>query len=550
MPFYQIFKSFTKIERYVFWGVFIMFIVASSFWGFSFFDSHTIKVPVSSGQYTEGIIGQPTFINPVISSSNEVDNDLSEIVYSDLIKLSDHYKVSPDGKTWNVVLKSDLLWDDGKPLTSDDVIFTIDTIQNPDAISPLYQTWQGVVAQRISELEIEFNLRSPYAFFLDNLKDLKIIPRHIFGAIPAANLRLSTYNLEPVGSGPYKFISYNKRKDAFITGYNFEINKNYASDKPYINNLSIKFYPNTEELIKAFNSRDIDGFGNLNPKNLNELKLTHQLIEIKMPRYYAIFLNAASNIALQDQNVKNAMELALNRKKIISDVFDGKALEVTGPLPPVISGYSPENISQEFSLEKSRDLLEKNGWLINNETGIREKTVGKNTVKLEFDIIVPQIPFLVETVNIIKDDWQNAGIKLNPIVLSPADISEEIIKTRNYQMLIFGNILKNNPDIFSFWHSSERFYPGLNLSLYENKKVDDLLESIRKNTDEITRNNDLKTLQTIITDDKPALFLFSPNYLYIAPNNLNGFEEKNMAMPSNRFDNINKWYLKTTRVFK
>ena len=550
MKVFHIFQSFTKTERRIFLAALIIFAAALGFRSFSYYYSRTVEVPVASRQYIEGIIGQPIFINPIVSGANDTDRDLSEILFSDLIDLSDRYTASPDGKTWNIFLKPDLKWDDNEPLTSDDVIFTIETIQNPDSRSQLAPAWQGVIVNRVSELEIEFILRTPYAFFLDNLKDLKILPQHIFEAIPAANLRLSSYNLEPVGSGPYKFVSFQKRKDGFITEYNFEINANYALEKPYIRSLVIKFFPDTAELIRAFNLKKIDGFGDLNPQNIGNLKLGRQILEINLPRYYAVFLNANSHEALKSLTVRTALESAINKNKIVEAVFGNKALIVNQPLPPIIPGYLPNASSSLASdPEKINEALDKDQWR-RNENGVREKKIGKNTVQLEFNIIVPQITFLEETVNMIKEDWQAIGVKLNPIILSPQDVISEVIKTRNYQMLIFGNILKLNPDIFSFWHSSERFYPGLNLALYENKKADNLLETIRKNFDPASQKEQLGQLQALISQDRPAIFLFSPTYLYIAPKSLRGFEEKALATPSDRFENINRWYLKTARIFK
>lgn len=549
MYFYYLLKSFNRIEKLVFGGAFLIFATASILWLFLFFYSQTVQIPVESGLYAEGITGQPTFINPVISGS-KVDTDLSELLFSNLLELADNYKVSEDGKIWNVSLKSDLLWSDGKPLTSDDVIFTIETIQDSNSRSPLFRTWQGVVADRVSELEIEFNLRTPFIFFLDNLKDLKIIPKHIFEMVPSANLKLSEYNLEPVGSGPYKFVSYEKKKDGFISDYHLTVNKNYILAKPFIEQLDIKFFPNMAELIKAFNGKKIDGFGDLSPKNIGDLKLSHQIKEITIPQYYVIFFNASSHEALKDKNVKLALELATDKEKIIREIFNNKAIILNQPLLPVLAGYNPEIETPQFSIEKSQEILENNGWKINSENGIRERKIGNNTVKLEFDIIVPQIQFLTDTINIIRDDWEKIGVKLNPIILNPADVSNEIIKARNYQMLLYGNMLKNNPDLFSFWHSSERFYPGLNLALYENKKVDNLLEAIRKNPDEEERNQSVKELSSLIVQDRPALFLYSPLYLYVSSPGLGGFDANILSISSKRFENINKWYLKTARVFK
>jgi peptide/nickel transport system substrate-binding protein len=503
---------------------------------------------VESGTYTEGIIGQPKFINPMISNT-DTDRDLSQIVYSDLTDLLDHYNVDPEGKTWNVFLKSDLLWSDDKPLTSDDVIFTIETIQDPEAHSPLFTTWQGIIANRISELEIEFTLRNPYVFFSDNLKDLKVIPKHIFGSIPSSNLKLSSYNLEPVGSGPYKYVDYSLRSDGFITQYNFAVNPNYAGEKAFIQELSIKFFQGAEELIDSFNSRKIDGFGNLKPKNIDQIKISNKLTELKMPRYYAIFLNQNMNEALKEGSVRQALDMATDKNKIVSEMFNGKAEAVNQPITSTIEGY--KDLGPEFfSLEGAMEILEKEGWKKDPETGIREKKAGKNTVKLEFQLIVPQIQFLTDTADLIKTDWEKIGIKLDLIKLNPADINGDIIKNRNYQMLMFGNILKNNPDIFSFWHSSEKFYPGLNLSLFQNKKADETIEKIRKETDTEKRTGEIGDLQEIIKNEEPAIFLFSPYYLYVSVKDLGGLDGRSLVTPSDRFKNINEWYLETSRVLK
>lgn len=548
---YQIYRGLAKTEQRIFWGALLIFAASTAVWGILAFQAKTVKVPVSSNRYYEGVIGQPITLNPVIGGTNDVDRDLIELLFSDLLDLAESYKASEDGQIWSITLKPDLRWSDGKPLTSDDVIFTIDAIQNSNSQSPYFLMWQGVIADRISERQMEFTLRTPYAFFTDNLRELKPMPKHIFGLIPAENFRLSNFNLEPVGSGPYKFVSFEKRKDGFITEYRLTTNEYHAREKPFIKEFYVKFYPNGAELIKAFNLKRIDGFGGLGAKNIEDLQLGHEVLEKIIPHYFAIFFNKSAKPSLDDDNVVAALNLAANKQAIVERVFNGKAIIVNQPLLPVIEGYDKQaDPGNEFSLEKASKLLDESKWKLNSETNIREKKIGKQIEALEYSIIVPQIPFLVETIDILKKDWEEIGVKLNPIVLSPGDIANEVLGTRNYQMIIFGNVLRNNPDVFSFWHSSERFYPGLNLSLYNNKKVDALLESIRKNQDKESRKEDLAKLQKLISADQPAIFLYSPTYLYVAPKDFGGFEEKIIATPSDRFENVNKWYLETTRVFK
>jgi len=548
---YQIFNSLTKTEKRAFWCFCVTGITSGVILALLVFQSATIEVPEPSSGYREGIVGQPIAINPLLSGTNDADRDLAELIFSDILDLAESYKTSPDGQTWNILLKTDLRWSDGKPLTSDDVIFTIDTIQNSESRSPLFLTWQGVVINRISEREVEFTLRTPYAFFLDNLRDLKIIPRHIFGTIPPENFRLSNFNLEPVGSGPYTFDSFEKRKDGFITDYHLITNDYFSGAAPFIKNFDIKFYGTSAELLDAFNTKKIDGFGGLNPKNIGDLKLSHAILEKTIPRYYSIFINKNTKSGLSDKDVITAINYSINKKQIVDEVFDGKAMIINGPILPVIGGYDQAtDPGNTVDLQKANEILDQKKWLRNETTGIREKKIGKQMESLSFSIIVPQIPFLTDTIGKIQEMLSVIGVKLNPVFLNPTDVINEVVKTRNYEMIIFGNVLRNNPDIFSFWHSSERFYPGLNLALYDNKKVDALLESIRTNSDETKRNEELFQLQKMIIQDQPAIFLYSPTYLYVGPKNLGGFEEKTIATPSDRFESVNLWYLETTRVFK
>ena len=548
----QIFKNLSRTERLIFIASCLIFITSSIFIGVNFLYQDTNFVPISGGEYIEGLIGQPTFINPVLAGSNGPDRDLIELIFSDLLDLTENYKVDENGRVWNIRLKENLFWDDNQLITSDDVIFTIKTIQDPDSRSLLFSMWQEVKAERVSEREIKLILPETYSFFKGTLKELKIIPKHIFGSIPAANFRLSDFSLEPIGSGPFKFLSFNKERSGFISEYQLIRSEHYFGQKPYLGKIVFKFYQDEEELIKAFNSGAISGFGGLNQKSLSKITISHQAFKIRMPRYYAIFFNSYSQDVLKDKNVRLALNYATDRKKIIEKVFDNRALSVEGPLVAGMEGYAAEIYPKEnFSPEKASQILEASGWQLNSG-GIREKNFDKQLKQLEFELVVPQIPFLVETANLIKEDWSKIGIKLNLAVRSPQEVNDEIIKTRNYQMIIFGNIFGNgdSPDLYSFWYSSERFYPGLNLALYENKTADALIQSIRKTLNDSKRQADLSSLQSIIIQDYPAVFLFSPHYLYVAKNWLKGFDEKFIPSASQRFQNIEKWYVKTAKVFK
>lgn len=532
----KIWRLFSSTERRIFGAALIAFLISLIFLSTNFYYEKTIERPASGGHYTEGSVGQPIFINPLLALTNEIDRDLVEIIYSNLIELTESQQLGSNNRFWTITLKPNLQWADGQPLTADDVVFTIAVIQN-SADHPSSAVWQGVTAEKINDNEVRLSLKTPYVFFSDHLQELKIAPKHIFGSIPPANLRLSRYNLEPVGSGAYQFAGLKIEKDGFITDYQLARNPAYHGPPPYLDKVNFKFYRRPEELIDVFNKKEIDGLGGLDQKLTNQLKVGRQIISIALPRYYAIFFNPLTNKALKDKRVRTALDLATNKEQLAKQIFNNQTVLVNGPLPPNIEGYDRAVYQTAgFDLKAAVTLLDASGW-----------TSGKDGVRIKLDIIVPQVAFLVETVNLIKEDWQKVGVELNPLIVNSSEINEAI-KTRGYQLLIFGNSLKKSPDVFSFWHSLEKSHPGRNLALYENKNVDRLLEAIRQDFNNHSRQQKLTELQRKIYEDRPAIFLFSPNYLYVLSRNLRGFSSYFITAPAERFNKIDQWHLKTNRV--
>ena len=541
----QLFKFFSRKEIFIFSGALFVFLLSFSLLAANYIKENTKIVAVSGGEHREGVLGQPSFINPVLTVSS-ADKDLVELLFGDFSGMIDTYKISEDGKSWRYRLKDGIFWQDSRPITSDDVIFTVETIQNSDVRSPLFSNWQGVKISRVSEREVEFNLPASYSFFNDTVLGLKPIPKHIFADIPAANLRLSNYNFEPVGSGPFRFKNLSKRSDGYITSYVLEQSKNYFGPAPYLGEIEFVFFTNEEEMVNAFNLGAIDAFGLTNPDDWSKIAFTHKISFFKTLKYYAVFFNINAQPALKDKNVRLALNTAVDKNEIIDKVLKRQATPVSGPLIGGPSGLG----SESSSFDKANAILENTGWKWNNKENVRTKEIEKNTVKLEFNLTVPEMPFLIKTAELIRDQWLKIGVKLNISVLSLAEINNNIIKNRNYQMILFGNILGKSPDLFSFWHSSERFYPGLNLALYENKIADSLIESIRKDFDETKRQSEFMSLQSLIEQDHPAVFLYSPDYLYVSKKTLSGVEESSISSPEERFKNIAQWYIKTARVFK
>lgn len=518
----------------------------------------TKVVPAKGGTYTEGVVGQPALINPVLAET-EIDKDLVRLAFSRLEDVASKIEPQNNGKTWQVRIKDDIKWSDGEKLTSDDIIFTVAMINDPENKSPLRSFWQGVATERVSELELQFNLAAPYSFFSKNLAGLYIIPAHIFKNIPPQNWRISDYNLKPVGSGFYEFDAFDRKSDGFITDYALKEKDSAEATSTFINNIRFKFYENNGDLITAFNHGQVDGIGIQSTKDLASVHRSYGKNIFRTPSYYAVFFNQAKNPALKEWAVRKALTLATDKKKINEQVFNGEAVLVDGPTAEKNSTLENKEggAGSNYSLEGATQLLEEAGWKLpdisvnQSSTSIfREKIIGKENISLELNLVVPKISFLTDTAALLQEMWQKAGFKVNLILATPQEIMEKFIKNRDFEMIAFGNAPNDPQDLYPFWHSSERFAPGLNLSLYNNSHADSLMETIRQSLISEERASKLMDLTNTIENDYPAVFLYSPYYLYLTNKNLGGIGDGLISEPADRFVGVNKWYLKTVRVLK
>ena len=546
--FKKIFFAFTKRERIAFLIAGAVAIVAFCIVISIIVAQTTVAVPTAGGEYTEGVAGQPEYANPVMASS-ETDLDIVKMVYSNVPDIADGITPSSDGKTWTVRIKPNLHWQDGEKLTSDDVVFTVNSIQNPDADSPLAENWQGVTANRMSELEVQFVLPAPYAFFGDTLKNLYIVPKHIFGDVPPGNWRLSDYNLKPVGSGPYEFVSYNRGSDGFISTYRLAAWKNSFAARPLIPNFTFLFFRNDTDLAQSFNGGAIDGFALASPADIAQIARPYNLFGWRTTDYYAVFFNQSANQALQDPAVRTALSLAIDRNNIVENALAGNGIPDNGPIPPGALYFSAASGTSTGSSNIAAATLDAAGWKLGTD-GDRAKNVKTATIPLRVTLTVPNIDFLVKTAEIVQGDWQNIGVPTTIATDSPETIMSGTVNNRSYDALLFGNILGPSSDLYSFWDSAERFSPGLNLSIYSNPTVDGLIEAARTTMNDASRTNDLAKAQSDIISDTPAIFLYSTDDLYAASKNIQGVSTDTLADPSDRFREIPAWYLETARVLK
>lgn len=510
-----------------------------------------------------GIVGIPRFINPILANS-QTDLDLVSFIYSGLMRrgsngelmpdLAEKYEKSENGLVYTFNLKDNLYFQDGKPITTDDILFTINKVKDSIIENSHKIHWDGVNLEKIDEKTIKFSLKQPYASFLENAT-LGIMPAHLWDKAP---MELNNANINPVGSGPYMISSIGRQSSGIIDYYKLMPFKKFILGEPYIKNINLHFYQNEEDLIKALVNKEVDQIRSITPSNAEILKEKNYKVESAvLPRVFGLFFNQNQNQLFIDKTIIKAIDQAIDKNKIVKEVLLGYGTVIDGPIPPNMVEYqklaSEDDISRQDLLQKTRNDLSKDGWKVGTD-GFLEKTATekkkKITTKLEFSISTGNVPELAETAELIRQDLADIGIKVEIKTFETGNLNQNVIRPRKYEALLFGEIINSESDLFAFWHSSQRKNPGLNVAMYTNAKVDKILEDASTTVDEESRIKKYTQFSEEIRKDMPAVFLYSPDFIYIVSKNLKELGIDRDSSPSGRYLNAHLWYTQTEKVWK
>jgi len=604
------FRFLNSKEKTAFWSSLSLFIVTIIIWLLFYIFGHIAILPAVGGEYTEGLIGSPKLINPVFDGSNDVDSDISSLLYAKLFKhnenselvpeIVENYQISEDKKTYTLKLKENIYWSDGEQLNADDVAFTLDTIQNPEAGSTLYNSFQGIVIDKIDDFQISLTLKEPFTPFLSHLT-LGILPEHIFGQINPTNLRLAKDNLQPtVVSGPYKFIKFTKDSSSNnIQAYVLERNDKYFGEKPFLKTLTFKFYDDYSQAIDDLRNQNIGGLGFI-PNYLKEKAVSKNfnLYDLQLPQYTALFFNQTKEKVLKDDVLRSCLAMSIDKKNILEEALNGNGQIINSPILKNEIGYYPDIKKIAFNIDEANTLLDKSwsrveqvkfleirkeqitkelkdkyqiiasstsstidmGEIENETQQILAKETDpeqtfyrkdKNNNILSLTITTANTPEYTTVAKIIANFWKKIGIKTSVELIDGKQIVKENIRERNYGILLFGEVLGgSDPDPYAFWHSSQTQFPGLNLALYNDKDVDKLLEDGRTLDTNTKREEAYKKFQDILAKQIPVIFLYSPSYSYAIDSGIKGINIGPILTPADRFSSLNKWYIKTAKQWR
>lgn len=523
----------------VWWGLAIVILVTVLNQSASLKGFYLIKMPQPGGVYVEGVVGEIKGINPILPD-NSLTEDAGRLVFSGLTRLSpngelepelaESWQVSDDGLKYIFTLRKGVKWHDGVEMTAADVVFTISAIQHPDSRSPLAAEWRGVKVEPAGDNKISFNLPNPYVGFI-HLTTVGILPRHLLESINPSTLRIHSFNQQPVGTGPFKVTK-------FLPGQRvvMEANPTYLRGRPKLDGFTLRLFKSDSAALEAFAKKQVNAVSEI---KTGQLQPASKIKDLKLLRYNTteqinLFLKTSSPL-LSEQSVRQALVLATNKGDLVANAMDNYARPLSSPILPGQLGFAGKFNQPRADLAKAEKQLDDAGW--KKQGTIRKK--GNQELKLK--LVTLNDPVFTKTAAEIERQWKPLGIGLEIKSVDLSELIQSHIKPRQYDALLFGITIGADPDIYPYWHSSQRSDPGLNLSQYQSSSADAALEVARITVDKDIRAGKYQTFSQVFQTDAPAVILFGKDYTYGVHSDVLGQDSGQLVVPADRFYGIEKW---------
>lgn len=510
------------------------------------------------GRFVEGVVGPVETLNPLYVSTNS-EASVSRLVFSSLYNydktnslhqdLATSMTIDETDKIYTVKIREDAQWHDKKPLTANDIVYTINLIKNPTVRSPLRINWTDVGVKAVDQYTVQFTLPAVYAAFPYALT-FPILPQHVLRDIAPGAIRESTFSRSPVGSGPFEFRrlqpadQLTNHKTVHLT-----VNEKYYAGKPKLDAFEIHAYETQDDILAALRRGELAGAAGVPVTAREKIDKKSYNISTEPDDSGVYLLLNNTNPILSDIKVRQALQAVTDTAKIRKELGgDVQPLELPilasqldkgGEIPTV----GPVNIT------KAQQLLDEAGWKMSGSYRVKDAT------RLELTVTTTKDSEYERTVKQVAEQWQRIGVKVNQRVVDSSQVSsnfvQDVLQRRNFDVLLYELMIGADPDVYAYWHSSQIGQNGYNFSSYNNKTSDALLSSARSRLEPELRDAKYRQFAKQWLTDAPAIALYQPVSLYASDKNVRAVEDSAAYVTlADRYANVQYWTVSNRLVYK
>jgi len=514
----------------------------------------TTRVPAPGGTMTEGVVGAPRYLNPLLSDDNPVDRELTSLLFDGLLQydetgqlapaLAEEWVVSEDGLTVRFTLREDVRWHDGEPFTAEDVVFTYGLLQNDAFPAPpeVRALWQPITITTPAPNQVSFTLPEPYSPFLD-ATTRGILPAHILSGVSPASLPEHDFNAQPVGTGPFMVAAgENWRRTGRLR---LVPNPDFWRQGVQLDSLAFRFYPDMAQLMDAYQAGEVQAINNVPAWAVPEVLAMDgtRLFTAPQPRYTQLLFNLEGHQALATAEVRQALAYGLDRDTLIALAIAGQGLPLDGPYVPASWAYNPGALSlYAYNPISATTLLEGAGWLLPEGGGETRQLAGEaGTDTLNLRLLLPDEPQQRAVAAQLAAQWAEIGVSVQ---LSPqqGESYEAALAASDFDLALVDVIAQGDPDLYSFW-SQEALVRGQNYGRWNSRRASEALEHARQLWDVAERKPYYDAFLGLYSQAVPALTLYQHVTNYAVSEAVNELEIGRIDYPRERYESLANWFL-------
>ncbi|MGH2407540.1 MAG: peptide ABC transporter substrate-binding protein [Candidatus Limnocylindrales bacterium] len=524
----------------------------------------------------EGVVGTITTLDPLYATG-PAEMDVDALMFRGLTKLGPDGTIEPDlaaswetssdGLTWTFTLRNDVLWDDGQPLTADDVTFTILTLQHPDYDGPRGRAWSDVVVQRVDRFTVRFTLGTALGSFLAATRQ-PIVPAHLLAAIPIAQRRTASFATAPVGSGPFRFsgsaggVVHLVRLGPPPGGPVALPSDPLASlppgtpaatlpglPRPFLNGIDLHTYATAADAAAAFQAGDLDVVDDLPPALTTGLAALPGVRRVVYPTTVltvVVFNLRSATSPFRDVRVRRAMLAAIDRPGLVEAVLGGAGTVSDVPIPPSSLLHDPDAAAaQAHDVSAAATLLAAAGWKRSSGAWLAPGASAADRLQV-VTLDAATNPILDAVAHRVVADWATLGVAADVIGLSAAELFEGRLLPHEFDVAVINISLGDDPDLYPLLASGQAALGGANLAGYQSAKLDDLLSAAQGPGDLKARQARFATLGTTLAGELPFLTLYFAERVDLVRDRLVGPAPRELTTGSDRFWDVLTWRLAGT----
>ena len=507
--------------------------------------------PAYGGTYVEGVAGVPQYLNPVIAAT-DVDQDVARLAFSGLTRydragaivpdLASAFHTESDGRIWTFDIREDATWHDGQPVTADDVVFTVRLLQDRGYVGPYSDAFRGVTVDKISMRSVRFTLPDVYGPFADSTT-VPLLPSHLLGNVPYAELSRQPFNASPIGTGPFRVTEVDGRQVVLLRNDDFYRTRP-ARGRPYLDKVILRFYPDQSDALLALSRGEVDGVGGLSSQDGERARSLKSAVLYSLPtdNFVSLFLNVRPEKAVfRDRAVRQAIATAIDRGRVLQLAADGRGTVADEFVPSSSWAYVKDVARYTYSTEDAIALLDAADWKDHDGDGIRDK----GGQKLAFTISTSNEPARTAAARQIQHDLNAIGMSVTVNSMPFGQLVDSVARQRTFDALLVEIAVSGDPDPYTFFHSTEVTDPGHNFSGFSTLPIDRNLEAARRTFDENARRDLYAPVFQAIAKEVPVVFLYFSDYLYAQSAQVQGQRIAPLTDPRERFWNVEDWYVRT-----